>query len=1457
MILASTESVRQAFSSREGGNVKQFTPQLTLNLGIRVSHVVFTADEEYLVIAAEQGGGLAVYEVKALMQGNTNSTFQLSTNNTSLRALVPNPTPEKAELVAVVTSNGVLMMANLQTREFSTGTQGQVMKEGVSCLSWSNKGKQLVAGLADGTLYQMTPEGQGKAEIPRPLDLEGDNHGRFILSGHLLLSLTSIVSSVLWLENHVFLVAHVPTSSDNSQAPSTTFHVITRQQNQSTFTFQKLPELCAPFGMNRSPPYHFLQRLKDFPPNVQDIILVASTAADDVGIFSRSAIPLSSDFPAEKISNVFTTTTMANDSRRAQTPMPEEGFDSTSPIGTALDLSAKEKVPRPLPGEEMDYSPGPLPALMLLNNEGILASWWIVYAESIRKGTTYPGLSTEINQSEVQQQSSQPTPATTITTTPSTPAFGQAALGVASSGGTLGASSNTSGSSFGVGNVPSTTGASSFGQPSGFGNTKSPWTNTSLTSGAPQSQTPAFGKPSFGSMTTMGASTQGLAFGSTGGLGKSASPWGAPSAGASQTGGSAFGQPSGLGMRSGSAFGALPTTNPFGSTDASKSPFGNFAQGAGFAAAAAKAGGESPFAKAGTGALFASTMDTDTSFGGTPQKKNEPSGLFSTNAFKLGSTFTNDGSTKMDSPKPSRQPGFGFGTTFGGALDEARDRVATPQSKEADMEDDDDGMALKDSRSSSASMLEETDETKKPTQSNNEVSDSAPPEVGGFFGTQSQEKTTPAAVQQSTPAPSIFGKPTPTADAKQLTQPAGTQPPKVGGLFGTQAQDQTTPAAVQTSAPASSTFNKLTSTTTPSSTPKKLSDTPQSSVTPPSPQIKGEPEDVETPAGVSKSIPEAPLPPESTSKTAYAPGDSSNSSKSSSDDAPLPPDWTPARSKLKNEEKPPSEGSASPEDAPLPPDFIMPKSKPKQPQPATEETSALPAEDDDEAWDDEGSGVDVAQEMSPTTDPNQSLGITPESSFGASFERSPLGGMFSKVPRQPPRQPVKTLFGETGQPNAPLLPPPSRTKESPRSPSPVRLVPPELLRPDNARSVSAPGRAPNFMASRKPGASKPTSTLRNQPTVQQQRQRDLEVAIAQRTKRQEEEEQDLSDGEDERVREELEMELEGTKTLDDFIAHQDYVGGVTKPGIPGQIEKVYRDINSMVDTLGLNARSLSAFVKGHSELAKDGGRSMEDLDDEDWCLIEIADLEPLEKKLAGRLQKGRTQDIQPTLDVCRDLRKELAKLGAKRAEIARFVETKSDPEQVEALRAAPLNEDYAAQQHKLRKKFTDVQKLIAEVEGNITMLRTSLVARDPSKSKDSSLKKPTVEAVTNTILKMTSMIEKKSGDIDVLENQMRKLRFSTTNPLSHREASPSIPDTSTDQISGMMNATSLASGVVDSPGSAFRRSTGDRGTPRKRMSTITPDDVSRLTAKIKRRREVSRMVQEAFLRTGPKVSTLE
>ena len=153
---------------------------MTLDIGTRISQVAFSADEEHLAISAENGGGLAVYDVQGLGQGQTAAIFELNTNGASLRSLVPNPTLERSEFFAVITNSGDLMMANLKSRSLLNGAQGTILKSGVSCVAWSNKGKALVGGLGNGTCYQLSHEGKAMADIPRPPALEGEHHGKTV-----------------------------------------------------------------------------------------------------------------------------------------------------------------------------------------------------------------------------------------------------------------------------------------------------------------------------------------------------------------------------------------------------------------------------------------------------------------------------------------------------------------------------------------------------------------------------------------------------------------------------------------------------------------------------------------------------------------------------------------------------------------------------------------------------------------------------------------------------------------------------------------------------------------------------------------------------------------------------------------------------------------------------------------------------------------------------------------------------------------------------------------------------------------------------------------------------------------------------------------------------------------------------------------------------------------------------
>ncbi|KXH66575.1 hypothetical protein CSAL01_04413 [Colletotrichum salicis] len=1504
--ITSTDSVRKGFEGEKEGDsdIRAFQPQGKLPMPMRVSQLAFSADENYLILSAESGGGLAVYEVESLLQGATKAAFELATNGETLRVLFPNPTIEKAELCAIVTNNGNLHMANLKERSVSNALKAQV-----SCISWSTKGKQLVAGLADGTIFQMTPEGEAKGEIPRPPNVS-DAH----------------VSSLTWLENHLFLAIHTSTSES---PPSSVYHLITRKL-PSDFTFQKLNDPVEPFDAEK-PPHHSILRLKEFPPNLSDLLIVASTVSPDIGLLSRAKSPLTSDHPVDT-SGVFTTTELADDSKRASLPMTDS-FENTIPIGVTLDLSAKDKVYKPLPAdEEIEDSPGPVPGLWVLNNEGVLSSWWIIYEDSIRQGTTYPGMA-------VLDTSAPPAGAST-----STPAAAAPAMAPASNTPAFGTSSSISAfgsaSALGGGQKPSPFGSSgskipTFGGSSALGSKASPWgTATTSSTATPAASGSAFGSgsPFGGSSATSGsafgqASATKSAFGTGGSFGSpsattpaapkstfgSGGAFGTPSAASSDapksafgsgsafgtpaasSAGPAFGQPSSVGFgqssslgqksspwASGGASGANASASPaFGQpssfgTSENKSVFG----GGSAAKPAPASGGFSSFASSGGfgslgnkanegGSVFSSKLSSspfgsggqlgaaskDTAFPPPSSTGPATSNPFS-QPFKLGTTFEADPSAKDDDEKPSTPGGSSlFGSNFGSALGSAATK--TPPKEQT---------------------MESNEETPKPK---------------SVFA----QSTTP----KETPAPSKFGFPPTSTSAPKSGLFGFPSQPATGGLFGSAKPTEKTPevkAEPNTPLPPDATSKNsypLGDSSSSSGTGNVASDGGSKA----SPQVDNAPlppDFLTTPKATStKAANAAPLPPN------FLKPSKPQGSTTSADEAPLPPDFlTPKPGKTTVSATPsaalplPADDQSSPEelerpkstapaaapdflkmpkqslssatwsstpqnttpavnDAPLPPDFLTKPKKPVFPQiptmPDSEHDTDLEDEDDDD--ESEGSGVIVSKDQSPSmTAMTPTAGMTPQSSFGG------VSSSTYSIPRTEEERPRASLFGDLSR-NAPMFPRPSQT--SPRSPSPVRgAVPGRILRQESSRSVSAPGMASQILAAQKSQPSQRGSSIVGNKSnddnfIAQQR-------LA-RQRRQAEETKTLEDEEDDEIQKILVSKIEPTLKLDDFIAHSNVVPSA-KENIPAQVEAVYRDINSMIDTLGLNARSLASFLMGHDIGFKAGGRRKQDLENPDsWVLCEIDELgEVIDRSLAQDLEDGRVHDVEEKLEACNELAREMSRLRSKQDDLKKIIMVKTDPDQADISRSLPLSTEQASQQNELRREYTNFTKLLSEAEEALTILKTRIAAASSASGKGNS-NMPTVEAVMRTIGKMTSMVEKRSGDIDVLENQMRKLRFSSVNS---REGSPMVTPQrnsrsvlfSPERSSMMASPGTLRNSMVSSVASHGGR--GGTGTPpRKKLSGFSGEEKSELMAKRAKRQAVLNKLKANVERAGVSAWAME
>lgn len=1493
--IASTESVRKAFEAKKTGDseVRPFEPQAKVALPMRVSQLYFTADEKYLILSAESGGGLAVYEVEALANGSSQAVFELNTNGESVRQLVPNPMPESATFCAVVTGNGNLMMANLQERQFVTGSNGQSLLSLVTSAAWSTKGKQLVAGLSDGTIHQLTPDGTEKAIIPKPPTL-GDYH----------------VSSVTWLENHVFLAVHTPTNGQDSAV----YHLITRQQQPGasapppSFTFQKLTDPVEPYVADKVP-HHTILRLHQFPPNLDELLLVASTAVESIGMLTKSKTPLTVDEPAEGITNVFTTTELADDSKRAQLPMGEDMSD-TYPIGVALDLSSKEKVYKPIPTDEIEESPVPVPGLWALNNEGVLSIWWVVYNESIRSGTTYPGL-VAVAEPAVAQATSQggfassgtPTSAafgTSSTTTPSafgaaaaptsTPAFGTPS-GTPAGFGTPAAAkpnpfaSSTSSSAFGAG----TTAAPAFGGPPALGAKPNPWATQA------KPATPTFGQSTFGSSNAASETPKqpkfgeaGFGFGQSASLGVKSNPW---ATGSTSTAQPAFGQ-SGFGAASGTAppsnkvFGASTSTpaagggfsafankGGFGSATTTGTPaFSSFGQPSGGAAPSifGKPSGDaapSIFGKPSGAAAPPTTeisMDGDTAFP-PPTTKPASGSTFGSSPFVLGSTFQRDPKTADDN-EPAKPEGSG-GALSGGMFGSSGL-----------------GDLLKPTDAKSKEAATTTPTTEKPKSifemSTTPTTTPAPSKLSNVFGT-------------SAPPPAAFANPF-------------APKPKAPGAPETEEDE----SSEDEFSDEEEEFQRI----------REISDDENDDTD--AEKVKSE-EDTEEDKENFAKIPQAPLPPDTTS--------TATPSRDAAEDAPLPPDFLSKAPQPKAEDAPlpPDFLSAKktpanlPEAAPLPSDFLSIKSKPdseaKEEEPQSPDEAPLPpnflaskksgqslttlpevpddVEDDDlsgseegelfedeegdenEEEDDEddeeheeeeateegteGSGVDVSKDLSPdvTIENTFDLGgrtpsYTPQGSFTGM-----TGSTFSSFPKV--EQPARPLFGEITR-NAPRFGAMGKAAPAtPRSPSPGRrpgAIPPHLSRPENSRSVSAPGMASQILGK----GNAPAQGLQSlqpagkasfmlDPNVEEQRRK------AEKERKEEEDAQKLIDPEEEGTRQILESKIEPTLRLDAFVAAETELPPLDQrenDSMAAQCETLWRDLNRMIHLVGLNGRSLQAFIEGHSSMFKQGGRTKEDLEHpDDWVLVEAEELGSLvEGELTRELEENRVRDVEKHNEAIRAMTRELARLRAKQEDMHKLIMSYVDPDQVAITKSLPLSAEQAAQRNEIRRAYANVIKLLADAEESLTMLRTKIVSAGGPTRKTGA---PTVDAVIRTINKLTTMAEKRSGDVDVLEQQMRRLRMGTpgadTPRPGSREGSPFV--------TGTPSKTPLRKSVLMSPGNfrdSFSSSVGARGaSPRKKMSMYTEEERKAVLTKQQKRKAKLGMLRDALERAGPNHSTLD
>lgn len=382
---------------------------------------------------------------------------------------------------------------------------------------------------------------------------------------------------------------------------------------------------------------------------------------------------------------------------------------------------------------------------------------------------------------------------------------------------------------------------------------------------------------------------------------------------------------------------------------------------------------------------------------------------------------------------------------------------------------------------------------------------------------------------------------------------------------------------------------------------------------------------------------------------------------------------------------------------------------------------------------------------------------------------------------------------------------------------------------------------------------------------------------------------DLVDDEDERIRQELQSEIEPSRTLAPFIARQEYTeAALNKTGHAAQIEIVYRDINSMVDTLGLNSRTLQAFTDFHENPQRDSQLDRSALEEvldnsqdgpwfEKWSLCEIEDLMDLEDQLTHELSTGGITKVVDKLSKAVRLIQENAKLQSKVNEERRRIINSKDPTKLEALRKAGLPKELADQQKALRRDYAQLLTQLGKAEDALILLRSKLASHSAKNGHTGAV--PSVEAIKKTINKLIDITKEKNHDITLLESQLRKHNLAENSrpasALSRNAATPlrksralrtespfATPPTSKKNITlRELNQVAMTPEQTETPNKGYGLFYTPPGSPSgggnlSSLADMVDDDLDRLRETARRRRNIADTLKAALADRGVKRTTV-
>jgi nucleoporin NUP159 len=297
-------------------------------------------------------------------------------------------------------------------------------------------------------------------------------------------------------------------------------------------------------------------------------------------------------------------------------------------------------------------------------------------------------------------------------------------------------------------------------------------------------------------------------------------------------------------------------------------------------------------------------------------------------------------------------------------------------------------------------------------------------------------------------------------------------------------------------------------------------------------------------------------------------------------------------------------------------------------------------------------------------------------------------------------------------------------------------------------------------------------------------------------------------------------------------------------------DSIYLSGNMMINRLGLTVQGLKAYHLGQENPLPDVEHktAKEMRHPLDWRFCEMDQVKEILEQLLASV-KGENQGNDELEARYQAASKGFIKLDVKDAEIKRLLAVHNDAQAAAIARARPLTPEQVLQQRKLRKEYAKVERLLKEAEKEVTQLKAKIASRD--RDRPGAVVPPTVEAVKNTIMKLTGMVERKNGDIDYLEERLRRVkiksRSASATPGKSRGLTPNqTPRGETPQrfetpekLRSYDNNTSS----VSYPASPV-------------LALADPLDVEEAREEIRARKEMGRKMRDALEICGPKLTTV-